>query len=133
MIRRGFIIDLPHILSMHMLIMSCPCALFGSKLCITFSISFSVNVIFDKDLSVLGCRKEGILLPLSIIEHCLAKKELSNSAFFLWNLWQIYFREKLVEYRVFFYYYEKTLLLTNMLWDLWMVPLISWINENISP
>ena len=83
MIRRGFIIDLPHILSMRMLIMSCPCALFGSKLCITFSISFSVNVIFDKDLSVLGCRKEGISLPLSMIEHCLAKKELNNSAFSL--------------------------------------------------
>ena len=55
--------------------MLCPCALFGSKLCITFSISFSVNVIFDKDLSVLGNWKEGISLPLSMIEHCLAKKK----------------------------------------------------------
>ena len=63
--------------------MSCPCALFGSKLCITFSISFSVIVIFDKELSVLGCSKEGISLALSIIEHCLAKKEFSNSAFYL--------------------------------------------------
>ena len=63
--------------------MSCSCALFESKLCITFSISFSVNVIFDKDLLVLGCRKEGISLPLSMIERCLAKKELSNSAFSL--------------------------------------------------
>ena len=66
-----------------MLIMSCSCALFGSKLCITFAISFSVNVIFEKGLSALGCRKEGISLPLSMIEHCLAKKELSNSAFSL--------------------------------------------------
>ena len=40
-------------------------------------------MIFDKDLSVLGCRKDGISLPLSIIEHCLAKKELNNSAFSL--------------------------------------------------
>ena len=133
MIRRGFIIDLPHILSMRMLIMSCPCALFGSKLCITFSISFSVNVIFDKDLSVLGCRKEGISLPLSIIEHCLAKKELNNSAFslkFVTNL----FSWKIGGIQSIFYYYGKTLVLTNMFWDLWMVPLISWINENnISP
>ena len=83
MIKLGFIIDLLHILSMRMLIMSCPWALFESKFCITFSISFSVNVIFDKDLSVLGCRKEGISLPLSMIEHCLAKKELNNSAFSL--------------------------------------------------
>ena len=68
---------------MRVLIMSCPYALFESKLCITFSISFSVNVIFDKNLSVLGCRKEEISLPLSLIEHCLAKKELNNSAFSL--------------------------------------------------
>ena len=40
-------------------------------------------MIFDEDLSGLGCRKEGIPLPLSIIEHCLAKKELNNSAFSL--------------------------------------------------
>ena len=66
-----------------MLIMSCPCVLVESKLCITFSISFSVNVMFDKDLSGLECRKEGISLPLSMIEHCLAKKELNNLAFSL--------------------------------------------------
>ena len=30
-------------------------------------------MIFDKDLSVLGCWKEGISLPLSMIEHCLEK------------------------------------------------------------
>ena len=40
-------------------------------------------MIFDKDLSVLGCRKEGISLPLPMIEHCLAKKELNNLAFSL--------------------------------------------------
>ena len=67
---------------MRMLIMSCPGDLLQSKFCITFSISFSVNVIFVKNLSVLGCRKEGISLPLSMIEHCLAKKELKNLAFF---------------------------------------------------
>ena len=83
MIRRGFIVDLPHILSMRILIMPCPCPSFESELCITFSTSFSVNVMFDKDLSVLGCRKEGISLPLSMIEHCLVKKELKNLVFFL--------------------------------------------------
>ena len=75
--------SLPHIFSMRMLIMSCPCALFESKLRITFSISFSVNEISDKDLSVSGCMKKGISLPLSMIEHCKAKKELNNSAFSL--------------------------------------------------
>ena len=70
---------------MCMLIMPCPWALFESKFFITFSISFSVEVIFVKDLSVLGvleCRKEGISLPLSMIEHCLEKKESNSSAFF---------------------------------------------------
>ena len=51
-------------------------------------------MIFDKDLSVLGWRKEGISVPLSMIEHCLGKKELNNSAFslkFVTNLfsWKI--------------------------------------------
>ena len=82
MIRRGFIIDLPHIISMCMLIISCP-SLFESKFCIIFSISFSVNVISDKDLWVLVSMKDRISLPLSVIEHCLAKKEWNNSAFSL--------------------------------------------------
>ena len=43
----------------------------------------SVNVIFDKDLSVSECRKEKISLPLPMIENCIAKKELNNSAFSL--------------------------------------------------
>ena len=68
---------------MRILIMSCPWALFESKFCITFSISFSVIVIFDKDLSVLGYREEGISLLLFMIEHCLAKKELKSSVFSL--------------------------------------------------
>ena len=114
MIWRGFIIDLPHILSMRVLIMSCPYALFESKLCITFSISFSVNVIFDKHLSVLGCRKEGMSLLLSMIEHCLAKKEWNNLAFslkFVRNLLKNWCNTG------YFYYYGKTLVLTNMFWD----------------
>ena len=38
-------------------------------------------MIFDKDLSVLGCKKERISLLLFMMEYCLAKKkELNNSA-----------------------------------------------------
>ena len=40
-------------------------------------------MIFDKDLSVLGCRKEGFSLPLSMVKLRLAKKELNNSVFCL--------------------------------------------------
>ena len=68
---------------MLMLIMSYPRALFESKFGITLFISFSVNVIFDKDLSNLGCRKEGISLPLSMIEHCVAKKRIKQIGLFL--------------------------------------------------
>ena len=35
--------------------------------------------MFDKDLSVLGCRKDEISRSLSIVEHGLAKKQLNNS------------------------------------------------------
>ena len=38
--------------------------------------------MFDQDLPVLGWSKEGILLPLSTIEHCLAKKESKQFGFF---------------------------------------------------
>ena len=96
MIKRGAIIDLPHILSMPMLIISSPWALFESRFCITFSISFSVNVIFDKDLSVLGCRKDGISLSLSVIGHFLAKKELNNSGTFLSGLRKLFKRGSFV-------------------------------------
>ena len=67
-----------------MLIMSSPWALFESKFSVTFSISFSVNMIFDKDFLVLGCTNEGISVPLFMTEHCLAKKELNNS-FYSWK------------------------------------------------
>ena len=112
-----------------MLIMSCPRVLFESKLCITCSISFSVNVIFDKDV----VKRELHYRPLSMIEHCLAKKEWNNSFFslkFVTNL----FSWKISGIQGIFYYYGKTLLLTNTFWDLQMVPLTFQINENnISP
>ena len=125
MIKRGFIIDLTHILSMRMLIMPCPRALFESKFCITCSISFSVNVIFDKDV----VKRELHYRPLSMIGHCLAKKEWNNSGFslkFVTNL----FSWKISGIQGIFYYYGKTLLLTNTFWDFRMVPLIFQINEN---
>ena len=60
----------------------CPSALFESKFCVTLSISFSVNVIFNNDLPVLGGSDvDGVSLPLSLVEHCLVKTELNNLAF----------------------------------------------------
>ena len=40
-------------------------------------------MVFDKNLSVFGCRKDGISRPLSTIKHCPAKTVLNNSAFSL--------------------------------------------------
>ena len=128
MIWGGFIKDLSHILSMHMLIMLCSWTLFESKFCTTFSISFSVNVIFDKDLLVLGCRTDGISLPLSILEHCLAKKELNNSVFPL-KLVTNLFSWKISGIQGIFYYYGKTLVLTNVFWDSWMDPFFFYKRE----
>ena len=129
MIRRGFIIDLPDILRMRMLIMPCPWALFESKFCIECSICFSVNVIFDIDLWVLKYRKERISLPLSIIVHCLARKELSNSAYSI-KLVTNLFSWKISGKQDIFYNHGKGLVQTNMFWDLWTIPLTFWINEN---
>ena len=86
-------------------------------------------MIFDEDLSGLGCRKEGIPLPLSIIEHCLAKKELNNSAFSL----KLAYSRKIGGMQGIFDYFGKNLVLTNIFRDMWIVSLIFSITEkNIS-
>ena len=60
-------------------------------------------MIFDKDLSVLGCRKEGISLPLSMIEHWVAKKELNKLVFFETGNKSIFVKNT----GYFFYYYGR--------------------------
>ena len=69
----------------------------------TFLISFSVNVIFDKNLWVLPYRTDGSALPLSVSEYYLAKKELNNSAFSL-KLVTNLFSRKIGRMHNFYYY-----------------------------
>ena len=69
--------------------------------------------LVEKQKSVFRCRKKGISLPLSTTEHCLAKAKLNNSIFSLkfvttLFLWEIGGKQGI------FYYYGKTLVLTNM-------------------
>ena len=69
--------------------------------------------LVEKRNSVFGCRKEGLFLPLSTTEHCLVKAELNNSVFslkFVTTLfsWEIGGKQGI------FYYYGKTLVLTDM-------------------
>ena len=76
-------------------------------------------MIFDKNLSVLGCRKDGISRSLSIIEHGLAKKQLNNSTSLL-KLVTNLFSPKIGGLKGIFYYYGKTLVLPSLFWDSWM-------------
>ena len=68
---------------MRMLNISWPWALLGSRFWINVAISSLVNVTVEIDLSVFFQILEGSSLELFIIEHCLAKNQLNNSAFFL--------------------------------------------------
>ena len=69
--------------NMQMLNMSWPLTLLRSRFWINIAISSPVNVTVEIDLSVFFQILEGSLLELFIIQHCLAKKQLDNSAFFL--------------------------------------------------
>ena len=60
-----------------------PWALLGSKLWVNVAISLVVKVTAKIDLSAFLQRLKGSSLELFIMEHCLAKKKLNNSIFFL--------------------------------------------------
>ena len=77
----GLQIDLQH--SFYMLNMSWSWALLGSRFWINVAISSLVNLTVEIDLSVFFQILDGSSLKLFIMEHCLAKKQLNNSAFFL--------------------------------------------------
>ena len=79
----GLQIDLPHSFNMRMLNMPWPWALLGSRFWIHVAISSLVNVTVEIDLSTFFQILEGSSLESFIIENCLAKKQLNNSAFFL--------------------------------------------------
>ena len=80
---KGLQSDLPLIFIIRIMILTWPWALFESKFCIIFSISLSEKVRVSKQFSVVKWRLRGSSLLLLIKEHCLAKKELKNSAIFL--------------------------------------------------
>ena len=75
--------DLPHSFNMRLHNMSWPWALLGSMFWINVAISSIVKVTVEIDLSVFLQRLKGSSLELFIMEHCLAKKQLNNSVFFL--------------------------------------------------
>ena len=80
---KGLQMDLPHSFNKQMLNMSWPWALLGPRFWIIVAISSLVKVTVEIGFFVLLQRMKGSLLKLFIIEHCLAKKQLNSSAFFL--------------------------------------------------
>ena len=74
--------DLSHNLSMRILIISSPWALFESSL-LMFLISSTEKSTSESDFSVIKGKSDGNVLPLSINEHCFAKKEFNISLFSL--------------------------------------------------
>ena len=71
-------VDLPHGFNMWMLNMSWPWAVLGLRFWIT-----SESNCWNRLLSVFLQRFKGSSLELFIREHCLAERQLNNSAFFL--------------------------------------------------
>ena len=110
-ILRGLQMDLSHNLSMRILIISSPWALFESSL-LMFLISSTEKSTSESDFSVIKGKSDGNVLPLSINEHCLAKKELKISLVSLKSVIN-YYREKVVLYREFFYHLKGSLLKFN--------------------
>ena len=70
----------PHNFSIRILIMSCPWALFGSRLFIVLAISAVVTDIDESVLVVFMLSVAGFTLALSIRVNCRAKKLLNSSA-----------------------------------------------------
>ena len=86
MILRSLKMDLSNNLSMWILIISSPYALFRSSLLMMFLIPYIENSTSESDFSVIKGKSDGNVLPLSINEHCFAKKELKISLFSLTSM-----------------------------------------------
>ena len=80
---KGLQIEASQIFIIRILIISWPCALFGSRFLVIFRMSSLVKWIIDSNLWVFFERTEGRSLFMFIREYCLAKKLLNTSAFSL--------------------------------------------------
>ena len=80
---RWYKMDLSHNLSMRIMTISWPWASFESSLLIMFLIFSIEKLTSESDLPVINRKSNGNVHPLSINEHCFAKKELKISLFSL--------------------------------------------------
>ena len=111
-------LDLSDNLSIRILIISSTWTLFESSL-LMLLISSIEKSTYEKDLSIIKEKSDSNVLPLSFNEHCFVKKELRFRSF-LWSQTQIFYLEKVVEYRVFFYHLKESLVEFNNIWDKWL-------------
>ena len=74
-ILRGLQMDISHNLSMQILIISSPWALFESSLLVMFLISSTEKSASESDFSGIKGKGDSNVLPLSINEHYFAKEE----------------------------------------------------------
>ena len=68
-------------LNMQILVTLSPWVLFDSSLRVIFLISSIKTSKSESDLFVIKEKSEGNVLPLSVSEHCFAKKEFKISLF----------------------------------------------------
>ena len=79
---RGLQMGLSLNLNMQILVILSPWVLFDPSLRIMFLISSIKTSKSESDLFVIKGKSEGNVLPLSVSEHCFAKKELRFRSFF---------------------------------------------------
>ena len=115
---RDLKLDLSHNLSIRVLTISSTWTLFESSL-LMLLISSIEKSTYESDLSIIKEKSDSNVLPLSFNEHCFVKKELRFRSF-LWSQPQIFYLEKVMEYRVFFYHLKESLIEFNNIWDKWL-------------
>ena len=101
----------------RILTISWPWALFRLRFLIIFEIPFIWNSTVASNLHVILVRT-GTSLLLLPRGHYFVKKSIRSSALNLLSAWQFCHYETLVEYKVPFYYLERSLILASTTLDL---------------
>ena len=109
---KGLQLTLSLNLSIRIIILSWPWALFGSNFRINFKISFSENLTVLKHVFVCGKSWGGIWLSFFKREHCLAKWE-SKIWLFIWKSVTNLSSWSMGVYKEFFYRWKNVLELSN--------------------
>ena len=111
----GLQIDSSQIFNIYIFIIWWPSALFRLRFLIIFKVLFIENSTVESDWHVFLVRIEESLLFLLTREHCLVRKLLKSSNH----------HETELEYKVSFYYLQRSLILTGITSDLFYCLIVS--------